>query len=42
MFCVRLQGDVRRGEQRHQPHHRERGHHLRPKPPQDLVAVGER
>ncbi len=42
MFHVRLQADVRWGQQPRQPHHRERGHHLRPQPPQDLVAVGER
>lgn len=42
MFCVRLQADVRRGQQPAQPHYRERGHHLRPQPPQNLVAVGER
>lgn len=42
MLRVRLQAAVRRGQQPHQPHHRERGHHLRPQPPQNLVAVGER
>lgn len=39
MFRVRLQQDVRRRQQPRQPHHRERGHHLRPQPPEDLVAV---
>ncbi|XP_068995957.1 laminin subunit beta-1b isoform X2 [Embiotoca jacksoni] len=42
MLRVQLPGDVRRQQQPGQPHRRERGHHLRPQPAEDLVAVGER